>query len=98
MRDTPNTYLVAYDIVNDRRRERIAAVLLSYGFRVQGSVFIVTARGAAMTRMRDQLGRESNMREDSIIICDLGAASSWQDRYEHFGRCVDTSSFERTVF
>ncbi len=38
--------LVAYDIPHDRRRDRVAGVLLRYGRRVQYSVFLLE-RGTA---------------------------------------------------
>lgn len=34
-------YLICYDIVQDRRRNRVAKILESYGMRVQKSVFEV---------------------------------------------------------
>lgn len=39
-------YLVAYDIVDDRRRTKIAKVLESYGDRIQYSVFVVDIKPA----------------------------------------------------
>ena len=36
------TVVIAYDISEDRRRARVAAVLQAYGDRVQRSVFIAT--------------------------------------------------------
>jgi CRISPR-associated protein Cas2 len=34
-------YIASYDISDDRRRQRVARVLLGYGFRVQRSVYQV---------------------------------------------------------
>lgn len=34
-------YIASYDISDDRRRNRVARVLLGYGFRVQRSVYQV---------------------------------------------------------
>ena len=32
-------YLICYDVVNDRRRNRVSRLLEGYGLRVQKSVF-----------------------------------------------------------
>ena len=34
------TYVIAYDISDDRRRSQVAAVLQAYGDRIQRSVFV----------------------------------------------------------
>ncbi len=34
-------YIIAYDLTDDRRRERLARTLLDYGERIQHSVFAV---------------------------------------------------------
>lgn len=53
MKDQEHTYVVSYDIVDDRRRDRTAAVLLSFGHRLQASVFVIKARRSALVRLRD---------------------------------------------
>mgnify|MGYP002748130839 FL=1 len=40
-RDDTRRTLIAYDIPDDKRRGRIAKLLLTYGDRIQYSVFIV---------------------------------------------------------
>lgn len=67
-------YLVAYDITDDRRRERIAHVLSAYGDRIQYSVFIVDAAKATVLRMERELEDEVHHGEDSVLMCDLGMA------------------------
>lgn len=80
-------FIVAYDISQDRRRDRIAKVLETYGDRVQYSVFLVDGRPARLLRLRATL---SMMMEpgDSIIIADLGpvAAVVREQRFEVLGR------------
>lgn len=71
--NAPRTYLIAYDISDDRRRLRIADLLLAYGDRIQFSVFMVRVRPARLVRLRDGLRRLMDDSLDSVLICDLGA-------------------------
>lgn len=43
--------VVAYDITDDRRRARVAALLLSFGGRIQGSVYELWLDGRQLERM-----------------------------------------------
>jgi CRISPR-associated protein Cas2 len=67
-----HSYLIAYDIVDDRRRDRVAKHLQTYGDRLQYSVFWVRASPAKVIRLRASLGSLINQREDSVLVCDLG--------------------------
>jgi len=51
-------YVVAYDIEEDRVRTRIAAVLASYGTRVQKSVFECNLEADALERLTRLLSEE----------------------------------------
>lgn len=53
-----NSYLICYDIEDDRERTRVAKVLLHYGERVQYSVFEVH-----ITRPRDLDTLRAELRE-----------------------------------
>lgn len=86
-RDARRRYLVAYDVVDDRRRTRVARKLSGYGDRVQYSVFVVDARPAKLVRLRGQLFRLIDQSLDSILICDIGLATGDLDRrFEVIGR------------
>lgn len=69
-------YLVAYDIVDDRRRDRVAKRLQASGDRLQYSVFWVRANPARLIRLQASLQSLINQAEDSVLICDLGPAST----------------------
>lgn len=69
-------YLVAYDIVDDRRRDRVAKRLQASGDRLQYSVFWVRANPARLIRLQASLDSLINHAEDSVLICDLGPATS----------------------
>jgi CRISPR-associated protein Cas2 len=64
--------LVAYDIVDDRRRDRVAVALQEHGDRVQFSVFLVDGRPASFVRLRHALERLIDPSLDAIMFCDLG--------------------------
>jgi len=70
--DNVHRFLIAYDIVSDHRRNRIAHTLESYGDRVQYSVFIVDAKPAKIVRLRAALQRHIDASEYHALICDLG--------------------------
>lgn len=79
-------YLVAYDIVDDRRRTKIAKVLESYGDRIQYSVFVVDIKPARYVRLVDQLRTIMILDQDSILVCDLGPlAVAIQLRFDTIG-------------
>jgi CRISPR-associated protein Cas2 len=79
-RDAPRRYLIAYDIVDERRRAHVAARLQSFGDRVQYSVFVVDARPAKIVRLKAALAQCLELSEDSLLICDLGTLSVDVDR------------------
>jgi CRISPR-associated protein Cas2 len=61
-------FLICYDIEDDRRRNRVARMLLGWGRRVQYSVFeVACVREADLERLKREL---ENIREngDSIRI------------------------------
>ena len=85
--EEPRRYLVAYDIADDNRRNRIAKKLESYGDRVQYSVFVVDSRHAKLMRLRQDLARLAVLAQDSILICDLGPVASLDGRrFDFLGR------------
>ncbi len=49
-------FVIAYDISNDKRRERVARVLLHFGERVQKSVFIAALDQDQQSELKRELG------------------------------------------
>lgn len=80
MRDDVRRVLVAYDVPDDRRRNRVAKKLLTYGDRIQYSVFVVDASPAKIMRLRSDLNAIVEEKEDSILLCDIGPLSSVDHR------------------
>lgn len=66
MRTPKVFYVIAYDVVCDRRRVKIANLLEGYGERVQDSVFEVRLSVAQRTRLAKRLERVIHLGEDSV--------------------------------
>jgi CRISPR-associated protein Cas2 len=61
-------YLICYDIVNNRRRDRVSRLLEGYGLRIQKSVFecVLTLDQYDLLQRRLQTKRYLNAQEDQI--------------------------------
>lgn len=62
------TVIVAYDISEDSRRARLAAVLQAYGDRVQKSVFIVIADQELISELRERARSIIDVDHDSVYF------------------------------
>lgn len=79
--------LVAYDIVDDRRRDRVAVALQEHGDRVQFSVFFVDGRPASFVRLKATLERLIDPAVDTVMFCDLGPRDTTAARaVSHIGK------------
>lgn len=79
--------LVAYDVLNDQRRSRLAKVLQAYGDRVQYSVFVVDAGEVKVRRMRRAVLETILPDVDSVLIADLGPVANVEEsRFVTLGR------------
>ncbi len=61
-------YIISYDIPDDKRRQKIAKILLNFGDRVQYSVFEAILSDELLKEMVSSLTRVSRDKEDSIRI------------------------------
>jgi CRISPR-associated protein Cas2 len=68
------TYVIAYDITDDRRRSQVAAVLQAYGDRVQRSVFVCTAEPELIAEIRSRLAGIIKPEADSVYVFRQRAA------------------------
>jgi CRISPR-associated protein Cas2 len=62
------THVIAYDISEDSRRARAAAILQAYGDRIQRSVFICTLEEDALHEVCDRLSQTINPHTDSVHV------------------------------
>jgi CRISPR-associated protein Cas2 len=65
--------LVAYDIVGQRRRTRVAGVCEDFGVRVQQSTFECHLSGAEVDDLCDRLADEIDAETDSVRVYRLCA-------------------------
>jgi len=65
-------YLVTYDVRDAKRLRRVFRILRGYGRHWQLSVFMCVLKKIDRVRLQADLEREMNLREDQVIIVDLG--------------------------
>lgn len=66
------TYVVCYDICEPKRLRRVCKIMKGYGERRQFSVFLCVLKEIDFVRMQAELDKVMNMREDQVLIIDLG--------------------------
>lgn len=66
-------FLVCYDIRDPKRLRQVHRLMKAYGEPWQYSVFCCVLRSIDRVRMETELRDITNLREDQILIVDLGA-------------------------
>ena len=66
------TYIVAYDIADDRRRRHVFKSLHGFGDRLQFSVFRCDLSDANKVRLKAALADIIHHKDDQVLIFDLG--------------------------
>ncbi len=61
-------YIIAYDIVSNKRRRRIARLLESHGIRMNRSVFECTLDKKTLKELLKKLRKTIKKSEDSILL------------------------------
>ena len=65
---------------------------LTYGDRIQYSVFIVDIIPSKLLRLKDEIGQQVETSEDSVLFCDLGRLSELgEKRFSYVGQSRDTT-------
>lgn len=62
------TLIAAYDIREDDRRARLAAMLQSFGDRVQKSVFVILIDDQELEELQDRALRVIDPKTDSFLV------------------------------
>ena len=86
MSEAVRRVLVAYDVSNDARRDRVAVALQGFGERIQYSVFIVDGKPADFVRLQVILAKLIDPSTDRVIICDLGSTAAARRGTIYLGR------------
>ena len=79
-------YIIAYDIVDNKRRLRVAKTLESWGYRIQESVFQLRLDNATLARVRLSLAALISEGDDVIHIYPI--CSSCADRADILGAAI----------
>lgn len=59
--------VIAYDIREDRKRERVSKILEKYGIRVNYSVFECMFTDAQLLQVQEKIEKQLNKRCDTVI-------------------------------
>jgi len=70
-------HLVSYDIIEDKRRNKVSKLLKDYGIRVQYSVFEIFVDQKKLVTIANRLEKLINTKTDSVRIYKI---------YEDFGQ------------
>ena len=92
--------VVAYDvdttnIGGDKRLRKVAKLIERYGSRVQNSVFEVILDPAQLVKMKSELEKIIDTKEDSVRIYRLG--STYQNKIDVIGRKSPVETVEPLI-
>ena len=74
------TYLVCYDISEDKRRERAFKICKNHGVRLQFSVFECDLNASERAGLEHELLEAISLTDDQILFVSLGPADGRGDR------------------
>jgi CRISPR-associated protein Cas2 len=75
-----NSYLVCYDIADDKRLRRVFKIMRNYGDHLQYSVFECQLTPSDVVRCRAELGEIIHHTEDQVLFVSLGPAEGRGER------------------
>jgi len=75
-----NTYLVCYDICEDKRLRTVYKTMRDFGDHLQYSVFECQFTPTDLARCRHALSEIIDHREDQVLFVDLGPVEGRGDR------------------
>jgi CRISPR-associated protein Cas2 len=75
-----NTYLVCYDICEDKRLRTVYQTMRDFGDHLQYSIFECQFTATDLARCRHVLSEIINHREDQVLFVDLGPVEGRGDR------------------
>lgn len=75
-----NSYLVCYDICDDKRLRKVFQAMRGWGDHLQYSVFECQLTPSDLIRLRAQLAAIIHHTEDQVLFVNLGPAEGRGDR------------------
>lgn len=85
--------VIGYDCTDNKRRLKIAKILLDYGDRVQYSVFEAQMNQTLIQEMMDRLNKVINPQEDSVRIYHICQSCLKQVRLQGGGKLTQQETF-----
>jgi CRISPR-associated protein Cas2 len=74
------SYLVCYDISDEKRLRRVFQIMRNYGDHLQYSVFECQLTGSDVARCRAELAEAIHHEQDQVLFVSLGPAEGRGDR------------------
>jgi len=74
------SYLVCYDISDDKRLHKVHKLMRGFGDHLQYSVFECQLTPMDLVRCRNELSKIIHHEEDQVLFVDLGPAEGRGDR------------------
>lgn len=91
-------YLIAYDIIDDKRRTKIHEACRGFGVRVQYSIFRCHLTPIERTELESELRDLFHQQEDRILFADLGPLEGrGADAITTYGRSHDSPHDAPTI-
>ena len=75
-----NSYVVTYDISDDKRLRQVFKTVRDYGDHLQFSVFECQLTPTDLVKLRAELAKIINHDEDQVLFVDLGPSEGRGDR------------------
>jgi CRISPR-associated protein Cas2 len=75
-----NSYVVTYDISDDKRLRQVFKTMRDYGDHLQFSVFECQLTATDLVKLRAELAKTINHDEDQVLFVDLGPSEGRGDR------------------
>ena len=75
-----NSYIVTYDISDDKRLRKVFKTMRDFGDHLQYSVFECQLAPTDLVRLRTALAKVIHHTEDQVLFVDLGPAEGRGDR------------------
>ena len=74
------SYLVCYDICDDKRLRKVFQIMRKFGDHLQYSIFECQLTAMDLVRCRAELAKAINQKEDQVLFVNLGPAEGRGDR------------------
>jgi CRISPR-associated protein Cas2 len=74
------SYLVCYDICDDKRLRKVFQIMRGYGDHLQYSIFECQLTATDLVKCRAELAAIINHAEDQVLFVNLGPAAGRGDR------------------